>query len=131
MQANPILSALLGIQLAGVWVMVGTVGTAPRGDTNVLPQKLDYPKMLTTWAQQLDPVIANEWIQGQLLTGITLVSGNNAINHKLGRTPNGWTIVSPQATGWGNIYQTSYQINPTLTLTLNSPSTIPCSIWVF
>jgi len=95
----------------------------------MLPQKLDLPKMQTTWAQQLDPVLANLLINGQLLTDQVLVSGANAINHKLGRKPNGWFVVAPEAAG--TVYQASYQINPALTLTLISSATIPCSLWVF
>jgi hypothetical protein len=95
----------------------------------MLPKKQSWEMAQTTWAQQLDPVISNLLVNGQLLTDQVLVSGTNAVSHKLGRTPQGWFLVSPQAAG--TVYQTAYQINPTLTLTLTSSATIPCSIWVF
>ena len=95
----------------------------------MLPQKVTLPAMQTTWAQQLDPVIANLLVNGQLLTDLTLLPGSNAVNHKLGHTPNGWFLVSPKAAGI--VYQAAQQPNPTLILTLISSATVPCSIWVF
>ena len=95
----------------------------------MLPQKLSLPMMQTQWASQLDPVLSNLLVNGQLLTNQMLATGSNAVNHKLGRKPNGWFIVSPEAAG--SVYQASYQPNPTLILTLTSTADIPCSIWVF
>ena len=49
--------------------------------------------MQTTWAQQLDPLIASPLTNGQLLTTIALGSGTTVVNHKLGRKLVGWMIV--------------------------------------
>lgn len=95
----------------------------------MLPRPIPWNLAQTQWASQLDPVIANLLVNGQLLTDQMLVTGPNAVNHKLGRVPNGWFIVSPEAAG--SVYQASYQPNPTLILTLTSTANIPCSIWVF
>ena len=95
----------------------------------MLPQKLDLPKMQTTWAQQIDPVLQNLLVQGQLLKSQSLINGTITINHKLGRQPQGWFLVSPQ--GSASVYQASYQPNPTLLLTLTSNAAIITDIWVF
>lgn len=85
--------------------------------------------MQTSWAQQIDPVLANLLVQGQLLSNVSLINGTTAINHKLGRIPLGWFLVSPL--GAATVYQAAYQPNPTLTLTLTSNAAITTSIWVF
>lgn len=95
----------------------------------MLPQKLDLAKMQTIWAQALNPVIANLLLQGQLLSNQELITGTNAVNHKLGRNPVGWFLVSPQ--GPSVVYQEAYQPNPTLFLTLNSSADMTTGIWVF
>lgn len=94
-----------------------------------LPQKQPLSLMQTSWATQLDPVIANLLVQGQLLTGQTLINGTTVINHKLGRQPQGWFLVSPQASA--TVYQAASQPNPTLTLTLVSSAALTTSLWVF
>ena len=96
----------------------------------MLPQKLDLAKMQTTWAQQLNPVIYNELLQGQLLTNISLINGNNVVNHKLGRKLIGWFIVGINAPA--TIYDTqSTNQSPQLTLDLVSSADCLCNMWVF
>jgi hypothetical protein len=95
----------------------------------MLPQKLDLPKMQTTWAQAINPILANLLVQGQLLKSQTLINGTTAIDHKLGRQPQGWFLVAPQASAI--VYQASQQLNPTLTLTLISNADLLTDIWVF
>lgn len=85
--------------------------------------------MQTKWASQINPVLANLLVQGQLLTDISLINGTTAVNHKLGRIPNGWFLVSPM--GAATVYQAAQQINPTLTLSLVSNTAIQTSVWVF
>lgn len=58
-----------------------------------LPRQLPIDQLQTKWAAAIDPVITNPTNQGLLLQGIKLISGNNTINHKLGRTLQGWSIV--------------------------------------
>lgn len=94
-----------------------------------LPQKQSPSQMQTKWAAQLNPLLSNLLIQGQLLTNQTLINGTTAINHKLGRTPQGWFLVSPQAAAV--VYQAAQQPNPTLLLTLVSNAAVQTSIWVF
>ncbi len=96
----------------------------------MLPQKLDLPQMQTKWASQLNPVISNLLVQGQLLQDVSLINGVTVVNHKLGRKLIGWFIVGQdaQASLWDS--QTSNQ-TPQLTLVLNSNADVNCSIWVF
>ena len=94
-----------------------------------LPQRLNLTQMQQQWAAQLNPVLANLLVQGQLLTNQSLAAGNNAISHKLGRVPNGWMLSAPKAPAV--IYEAAYQLNPTLTLTLISDSSVITDIWVY
>lgn len=94
-----------------------------------LPQRLPIDQMQTTWANQINPVLANLLIQGQLLTNIQLANGTTAISHLLQRKLQGWFLVSPQ--GGATVYQASIQPNPTLTLTLVSSAAITTDLWVF
>lgn len=95
----------------------------------MLPQKLDLPKMQTTWAQQLDPIIANLLINGILLKDQSLINGTTVINHRLGRQPQGWFLSAPK--GAATVYQAAQQPNPTLTLTVISNAAIMTDIWVY
>lgn len=93
----------------------------------MLPQQLDLPKMQTTWAQQLNPVIANALVQGQQLNNIQLINGVTVVNHKLGRKMQGWIVVDMDA---ASIIYRSQPFN-TLTLTLTSNAAVSISLWVF
>lgn len=86
--------------------------------------------MQTQWAQQLDPVISNELLQGQLLMNQSLVVGTNTINHGLGRKLVGYFIVgqTAQASIWDS--QATNQM-PQLTLVLNSTAVTTVNLWVF
>jgi hypothetical protein len=94
-----------------------------------LAQKLSMDQLQTKWASQLNPVLANLLVQGQLLQDQSLINGTTTINHRLGRTLNGWFVVSPKASA--TVYEATSQPNPTLTLTLISSAALDCSIWVF
>lgn len=96
----------------------------------MLPQKLDLPKMQTTWATQLDPIIANPLLQGQMLSNIALINGSNVVNHKLGRKLVGWFIVG--INGAAQVYDTQVSNQtPQLTLNLTSNANVTCNLWVF
>ena len=94
-----------------------------------LAQKLTLDQMQTKWASQLNPVLANLLVKGQLLQSQKLINGTTVINHKLGRNPQGWFLVAPQASA--SVYQAPQQPNPTLTLTLISNAAVTTDLWVF
>jgi hypothetical protein len=93
----------------------------------MLPQKLPYDMHQTAWAQQLDPIIKNQLLQGILLQNISIRAGVNVINHKLGRKQIGYIITDINSPA--TLYR-SADLNA-LTLTLTSDTDSNISIWVF
>lgn len=92
-----------------------------------LPLQLPWQTAQTKWKSQLDPLLATPILTGTLLQNITLISGVNVINTKLGVTPQGWVITD------SNAAVTVYRSAPftSLTLTLTSSGNATVSIWVF
>lgn len=95
-----------------------------------LPQQLDLPKMQTTWASAIDPVINNPIINGLILQNISLTTGTNVINHKLGRKLQGWYITRVRSSVTIYDTQDSNQ-TPELTLILvaSAPATINLAVF--
>lgn len=95
-----------------------------------MPQKLDLPKMQTTWAQQLDPIISNPLNNSIILQNISLITGVNVINHKLGRKLQGWTPTRIRAAATFFDQQDTNQ-TPQLTLVLvaSAPAIIDLEVF--
>lgn len=87
----------------------------------------DLSLMQSSWASQLDPVLRNPSLQSRLIKGVELSVGANVINHRLGRTQQGWRIVDID--GNAQIYR-SEAFND-LTLTLTSDAAVTVAIEVF
>lgn len=86
--------------------------------------------MQTAWATQLNPIIELPMNQGILLKGINLSTGNNVINHKLGRALQGWVISRPRAAA--TVFEPLTVNNtPKLTLNLTSSAPVIIDLWVF
>jgi hypothetical protein len=83
--------------------------------------------MQTQWKSTLDTALGLPTNSPSLLTGISVVSGDNVINHKLGRTPQGWIITDINA---GVTLYRSAAFND-LTLTLRSSGTATIGLMVF
>ena len=95
-----------------------------------LPLKLDWDLAQTQWATEINPVLQNPITAGVLLKNITLATGTNTINHKLGRNLQGWFIVRQRAAG--TVYDTQDTNKfPALTLTLQSSANISVDLYVF
>lgn len=92
-----------------------------------LPKQLDWTLAQTQWANQLDPIIKNQLLQGNLIQDVQLKIGDNVINHKLGRKQIGFIITDINA---GSVIYRSAALNA-LTLTLNSSAVCTVSIWCF
>lgn len=94
-----------------------------------LVQSADLSLMLlqSRWKSTLDPLLRNQLVDGVLLTDVALVTGENVINHLLGRKQVGWIIVDRDAST--AVYR-SAALND-LTLTLNSSGSVTVSIWCF
>lgn len=93
----------------------------------VLSNKLTWPLASTKWSSILNPFLANQLNNVSILAGIALTTGSNTINHKLGRTLQGWFLVD--VNGAATVYR-SQPLNDT-TLTLTSSADITVSIGVF
>lgn len=84
----------------------------------------------TKWASVLNPVISVPFNDGQTLQSVSLVSGTNIINHKLGRKLTGWIVV--RLRGPATFYD-SQESNPNQqqTLLLNSSANVVADIFVY
>lgn len=83
--------------------------------------------MQNQWASVLTPIIKNPIVSGGQLDDIILDTGDNVINHKLGRQPQGWVIVDIDAAA---VIYRSAEMTPK-TLTLNSDADCTVSIYVY
>jgi hypothetical protein len=83
----------------------------------------------TGWASQINPVLGNPTVNGVLQRGIKLVSGTNSIDHKLGRTLQGF-IVTDMLDTYSQIFRTVSK-TPALTLNLNSSVATTIDIYCF
>lgn len=80
-----------------------------------------------SWKAAITPTLQLEINQGLLLTDIKLKTGDNVINHHLGRKPNGYFIADQDASA--SFYRNKPLDNLTLTLNASAPVTI--RLWVF
>lgn len=87
----------------------------------------NFVLMQTNWSSQLNPVLSLPPINGVLLDNIVLVNGNNVINHKLGKTQQGWIMTDINA---GAAVYRSQPFNDK-TLTLTSGAACIVSLWVY
>lgn len=93
-----------------------------------LPQKLPYPLLVTSWAQTLDPIVANPILQGLLISDVALLANTpKLIQTGLGRLQQGWFPIDK--TSNTAIWRT--QPFNAQTLTLESSANTTISIWVF
>jgi hypothetical protein len=81
----------------------------------------------TKWKSTLDSLLKRPMSSSLLLTGISLVAGDNVINHRLDRVPQGWLVVDTTAAV--SIYRAAPMNLLTLTLNASAPSTV--SLLVF
>jgi hypothetical protein len=79
------------------------------------------------WSSQLNPLLANVFTQGSLLTNVKLINGVTTFNHYLGKGMTGWVIVDQDAQA---VIHRSQPLN-TKTLTLTSDGATTVSLWVF
>lgn len=90
----------------------------------------DMHLMQTRWASIINPVIGAPILQGQLLRSVNLITGDNVINHGLGRNLQGWVVTRLRAPS--SLYDTQDSNSmPQLTLNLNSSAPCVADLWVF
>jgi hypothetical protein len=84
----------------------------------------------TSWASQLNPVIANPVSSGRLIKSVVLASGANIVSHGLGRKLQGWVIVRQRASA--TFYDTQDSNGkPELTLLLTASGAVTVDLFVF
>lgn len=84
----------------------------------------------TSWASQLNPLLADPFLQGVLLSSVSLASGTNTINTTLGRAPKGWVLTRVRANA--TIYDTQdSNKNPSQTLLLTASAPVVVDLYVF
>lgn len=86
--------------------------------------------MQTAWATQLNPIIALPQSSGILLKQVSLKTGDNTIDHKLGRNLQGWQLVRVRAAATIYDKQDNNQLQ-SRTLILNSSAPVVVDIFVF
>lgn len=89
---------------------------------NKLPQQLNLQAMQNRWAAILDPILSNPTNNSSILKSVSLVTGANVVNHKLGQPLQGWIISRIRAAA--TIYDTQ-DTNQTPQLTLNLVASAP------
>lgn len=96
----------------------------------VLPQKLPWEMAQTRWANEINPIIDNPLNGASVLQNVSLVTGTNVINHKLGKPLQGWYTTRKRASS--DIYdnQDSNQ-TPQLTLVLIASAPVVIDLAVF
>lgn len=90
----------------------------------------DVSLMQTKWKSIIDPLLANPISSSFVLPRLTLASGDNVINHFLGRKILGWIVVGNNAATTFYDKQASNQ-QPQLTLILNASGACTISLLVF
>lgn len=90
----------------------------------------EFQLMQNRWGSIINPVLNNPANQSNILKNVVLASGDNVVNHLLGRNLQGWSIVRKNAAA--DIYdKQSTNQTPGLTLVLNASAAVTVSIEVF
>lgn len=90
----------------------------------------DLSLIQTKWKSVLDPALSEPILDGRLISNISLVSGDNTINHGLGSKLRGYIVVMNSAAVTFYDKQSTNQM-PSLTLVLNASGATTVSLWVF
>lgn len=93
-----------------------------------LSTKLPWELANTKWASILNPILALPILNGNQIDSVTLVANvPQAINHLLGRMPQGWFLTDNTANAV--IWRT--QAFNQFSVTLESSATTTVSFWIF
>lgn len=94
---------------------------------SALPQKLPMDLMQTQWAALLNPLLKSPLSSVVFLADVVLISGVTVVNHKLGRTMQGWFITDRN--GPASVYRSSPMNGATLTLTSSAAVTVNLAVF--
>lgn len=95
-----------------------------------LPQQLTWDMAQNRWASIIDPILSNPLSKAIILPSVTLTTGVNIINHKLGRKLQGWYITRIRASATVFDTQDANQ-SPQLTLQLTASANVVVDLVVF
>lgn len=84
----------------------------------------------TEWAKQLNPIIALPLNNGVRLVSVRLLTGDNVIDHRLGRKLLGWQLSRIRAAATIYDKQDDNQ-SPDLTLVLNTSANVTVDLYVW
>lgn len=90
----------------------------------------DLSLLQTGWASMLDPLIGLPQNDSIILKNVALLTGDNSVNHKLGRKLIGWVIIRSRAAATFYDKQDTNR-TPALTLTLNASGAVTVDLLVF
>lgn len=104
------------------------------GDMATLPQyqmaDKDLGLLQTGWSKLLNPIISRLQNKSNILQSVSLITGDNIINHGLGYVLTGWRLVRVRA--GATIYdKQDTNTTPAVTLVLNASSAVTVDIEVF
>jgi len=96
----------------------------------LLSHSLTWDQAKDKWSSQLNPILQNPLINGQILSGIKVKSGTNVINHGLQQNLQGYIVIMNSANV--TFYDTQQKNQtPQLTLQLVSSGIATISLYVF
>lgn len=81
-----------------------------------------FQLLQSKWKSQLDGLLDNPILNGQILEGIVLAIGTNNIDHMLSRKQQGWFVTDTNASV--QVFRSMPFNNKTLTLNSNAVATI-------
>lgn len=90
----------------------------------------EFMLMQTDWIKKLNPLLAKPQNESSILANVSLVTGTNTINHKLGQKLQGWQITRQRALA--SIYDTqdsNTMQDLTLTLVSSAPVVVDLEVW--
>ena len=93
-------------------------------------QNVETQRYFDQLSQAVSQLGSVSLLDGVLLEGIELSSGDNSVSHKLGRKLRGWIITRKRASATVYDKQDS-NTNPNKTLTLNASAAVSVDLWVF
>lgn len=76
---------------------------------------------------EIDPLLANKLMQGNLVENVLLVPGQNQVSHTLQRIPYGYIVV--QSNSLPQVY--NFKTSDKNYLYLNSSTSVLVSLWTF
>ncbi len=92
---------------------------------------VSFQLMQSQWASQLNPLLASPLSNGVYLRAVALLTGDNAVMHRLGRKPQGWLVIRQYNAYAGLFDKQADNQMPQSTLVLNASGPTTVDLYVF